>query len=77
MRDIMSIARDRELVARLTDQAIRAEVASHAQCADGTVDPDEWFPISADTEAARRAAERGGPELAKRLMERFNRINSS
>ncbi len=56
MRDIMSIARDRELVARLTDQAIRAEVASHAQCADGTVDPDEWFPISADTEAARREA---------------------
>jgi hypothetical protein len=48
--------RDRELFAQRTDRALRAEVTSNAQCADGTLDPDEWFPVSIDAEAARREA---------------------
>jgi hypothetical protein len=40
----------------LTDRALRAEVTREACCADGTLDPDEWFPVSTDAEAARREA---------------------
>jgi hypothetical protein len=46
--------RHRELFAQLTDRVLRAEVTSKALCADGTLDPDEWFPVSIDAEAARR-----------------------
>jgi hypothetical protein len=42
--------------ALLTDWALRAEVTSKARCAVGTLDPDEWFPVSTDAEAARREA---------------------
>jgi WhiB family redox-sensing transcriptional regulator len=52
----MGMVRDREPFAQLTDRALRAEVTSQAQCADGTLDPDEWFPVSTDAEAARREA---------------------
>jgi hypothetical protein len=52
----MGLVRDREPFARLTDRALRAEVTSQAQCADAALDPDEWFPVSTDTEAARREA---------------------
>jgi Transcription factor WhiB len=39
-----------------TDQAIWDRVARSARCADGGLDPDEWFPISADAGMARQQA---------------------
>ena len=56
MRYVMGTSGDREPSAQLTDQALAAEVTAKARCADGTVDPDEWFPVSTDAEAARREA---------------------
>jgi hypothetical protein len=56
VRDVMSTSGDREPSAQLTDRALRAEVSRKARCADGTVDPDEWFPVSTEAEAARREA---------------------
>jgi hypothetical protein len=56
VRYVMGTSRDRELSAQLTDQALAAEVTAKARCADGTLDPDEWFPVSTDAEAARREA---------------------
>jgi hypothetical protein len=53
VRHDLGISHDRELLARLTDRAMLAEVASHARCADGGLDPDAWFPVSTDAEAAR------------------------
>jgi len=52
----MGTSGDREPSAQLTDGALAAEVTRKARCADGTVDPDEWFPVSTDAEAARREA---------------------
>jgi hypothetical protein len=52
----LGAVRARGPFAQLTDRALRAEVTSMAQCADGTLDPDEWFPVSTDPEAARREA---------------------
>jgi hypothetical protein len=52
----MGISHDREQLAQLSDGAIRAEIASRARCADSVLDPDEWFPVSADAETARREA---------------------
>ena len=54
----LGIPHDRELLARLTERAMLSEVASHARCADGGLDPDAWFPVSTDAEAARREAAR-------------------
>ena len=56
MRYVMGTSRDREPSAQLTDRALAAEVTRKARCADGTVDPDEWFPVSTEAEAARREA---------------------
>ena len=56
MRHVMGTSRDREPSAQLTDQALAAEVTRKARCADGTLDPDEWFPVSTEAEAARREA---------------------
>jgi hypothetical protein len=56
VKHVMGIPRDRELSAQLTDRVLRAEVSRAARCADGTVDPDEWFPVSAEAQAARREA---------------------
>lgn len=56
MRQITGTLADREPFALLTDRTLRADVTSKAQCADGTLDPDEWFPVSIDAEAARREA---------------------
>jgi hypothetical protein len=56
VRYVMGTSGDREPSAQLTDQALAAEVSRKARCADGTVDPDEWFPVSTDAEAARREA---------------------
>jgi transcription factor WhiB len=56
VRYVMGTSGDREPSAQLTDQALAAEVTAKARCADGTLDPDEWFPVSTDAEAARREA---------------------
>jgi WhiB family redox-sensing transcriptional regulator len=56
VRHITGMPRDREFSAQGTDQAIGAEVTSKARCADASLDPDAWFPISIDVEAARREA---------------------
>ncbi len=56
MRYVMGTSGDRERSAQLTDGALAAEVTRNARCADGTVDPDEWFPVSTEAEAARLEA---------------------
>ena len=56
MRYVMGTPGDRWSSARLTDRALAAEVTAKARSADGTLDPDEWFPVSTDAEAARREA---------------------
>ena len=56
MRQSVVPVRDQALSALLTDRALRAEVTSQALCADGSLDPDEWFPVSTEAEAARREA---------------------
>jgi len=53
---VMGTSGGLEPSAELTDRALAAEVSRKARCADGTVDPDEWFPASTDAEAARREA---------------------
>jgi len=40
----------------LTDQALWARVARSARCADGVLDPDEWFPVSEPARVARQEA---------------------
>jgi Transcription factor WhiB len=56
VRHLMGTSGDREPSARLTDRALAAEITTKARCADGTLDPDEWFPVSTEAEAARREA---------------------
>lgn len=56
MRHVMGTSGDREPSAQLTDRALAAKVTAKARCADGTADPDEWFPVSTEAEAARREA---------------------
>ena len=41
---------------RFTDPALWALVIRHAQCADGGLDPDAWFPVSAEPRSARQEA---------------------
>ena len=38
------------------DQALWARVIRYARCADSTLDPDEWFPVSAEADNARHEA---------------------
>jgi hypothetical protein len=52
----MGTSGDWESSAQLTDRALRAEVSRKARCADSTLDPDEWFPVSTEAETARREA---------------------
>jgi hypothetical protein len=33
-----------------------ANVLSHARCADASLDPDQWFPVNAETAKARHEA---------------------
>ena len=40
----------------LADRASWAQVITAARCADANVDADEWFPVSAQPETARREA---------------------
>ncbi len=56
MRQSVVTVRHQAPFALLTDRALRAEVTSEACCADGALDPDEWFPVSTDAKAARREA---------------------
>ncbi len=39
-----------------TDQAPWARVIRHVRCADSSLDPDQWFPVSVETDKARREA---------------------
>jgi Transcription factor WhiB len=39
-----------------TDHALWAQVTRYARCADSDLDPDQWFPVSADPAAARLEA---------------------
>jgi hypothetical protein len=41
---------------RFTEPALWALVVRHAQCSDGGLDPDQWFPVSADPGQARQEA---------------------
>jgi hypothetical protein len=39
-----------------TDQSLWTQVVTHARCAEGGLDPDEWFPVSAEARIARQEA---------------------
>jgi WhiB family transcriptional regulator, redox-sensing transcriptional regulator len=39
-----------------TDQALWARVISYARCADGIHDPEQWFPLNAEIDKARKEA---------------------
>jgi WhiB family redox-sensing transcriptional regulator len=41
---------------RFTEPALRALVIRHAPCSDGGLDPDQWYPVSADPGRARQEA---------------------
>jgi len=56
VRHLMGTSRERESSAQLTNRALAAEANTKARCAEGTLDPDEWFPVSIGAEAARREA---------------------
>ena len=47
---------DRPMPGRFTEPALWALVIRHAQCSDGRLDPDQWFPVSADPGQARQEA---------------------
>jgi hypothetical protein len=44
------------MTGRLTQPALWALVIRHAQCSNGGLDPDQWFPVSADPGRARQEA---------------------
>jgi Transcription factor WhiB len=44
------------LPGRLTEPALWALVIRHAQCSESDLDPDQWFPVSADPGQARQEA---------------------
>lgn len=44
------------LLGPFTDQISWARVARHARCADGDLDPDQWFPVSTDAGSAHQEA---------------------
>jgi hypothetical protein len=44
------------LLALFTDLALRARVIRDGRCADGRLDPDAWFPVSAEAGQARQEA---------------------
>jgi Transcription factor WhiB len=41
---------------QVTDQVSWARVIRHAGCAEGSLDPDQWFPVSAEAGKARQEA---------------------
>ena len=46
----------RSAAGRLADQALSEQVIRYAQCADSNLDPDDWFPVSMETDQARQEA---------------------
>jgi Transcription factor WhiB len=44
------------LIQRLTDDALRAQVARQARCAGSGLDPDQWYPVSTEPAQARHEA---------------------
>ncbi len=44
------------LLGRLTEPALWALVINHARCSESGLDPDQWFPASADPGRARQEA---------------------
>jgi hypothetical protein len=40
----------------VVDHALSAQVTRHARCADSSLDPDQWFPVSMDPARARQEA---------------------
>jgi hypothetical protein len=44
------------MTGRPTQPALWALVIRHARCSDGGLDPDQWFPVSADPGRARQEA---------------------
>ena len=44
------------MTGRVTQPALWALVNMHAQCSDDGLDPDQWFPVSADPGRARQEA---------------------
>jgi Transcription factor WhiB len=41
---------------QVADQVSWARVIRHARCAEGGLDPDQWFPVSAEAGKARQEA---------------------
>jgi hypothetical protein len=41
---------------RLADQVLSEQVIRYARCADSNLDPDDWFPVSMETDKARQEA---------------------
>ena len=41
---------------QVTDQISWARVIRHARCAEGSLDPGQWFPVSAEAGKARQEA---------------------
>lgn len=39
-----------------TGQSLWTQVVTHARCAEGGLDPDQWFPVSAEAGRARQEA---------------------
>jgi hypothetical protein len=39
-----------------TDQSLWIQVIRHGRCADSDLDPDQWFPLSAEAGTARHEA---------------------
>jgi hypothetical protein len=58
VKPIARAARDPQPSGRLADRALWEGVTRKARCADAALDPDEWFPVSAHQEIARREAAR-------------------
>ena len=58
MKPIARTARDPQPSGQLADRALWEGVAGKALCADGSLDPDEWFPVNSHEEIARRQAAR-------------------
>ena len=40
----------------INGQALWARVIRHARCAEGSLDPDQWFPVSTEAGKARHEA---------------------
>jgi Transcription factor WhiB len=47
---------DQHAAGPFSDQASWARVIRHARCADGIHDPEQWFPVNAEIEKARKEA---------------------